>query len=115
MAKSKGTSMTNAIVDARAERVLTVDLKGVRSKKALLEALASGLKLPKHFGHNWDALDDCINDDPWGKAGSTTVVLLNTAKADERLGVHWSTLLEIFEESAASWAKFGRTLRIVLA
>ena len=107
--------MTNAIVDARAERVLTVDLKGVRSKKALLEALATGLKLPKHFGHNWDALDDCINDDPWGKATSTTVVLLNAANAETRLGEHWTTLLEILEESAAGWTELGRTLRVVLA
>jgi len=95
--------------------VLTVDLKGVRSKKALLEALAVGLKLPKHFGHNWDALDDCINDDPWGKSASTTVVFLNVANAETGLGEHWTTLIEIFEESAASWAELGRTLRVVLA
>jgi RNAse (barnase) inhibitor barstar len=115
MANSKVKTIAPALIDARAERLLTVDLKGVRSKKALLEALASGLKLPKHFGHNWDALDDCINDDAWGKATSTTVVFLNTANAETRLGEHWTTMIEIFEESAAAWAELSRTLRVVLA
>jgi RNAse (barnase) inhibitor barstar len=114
MANSKVNTMPTALIDARAERMLMVDLKGVRSKKALLEALASGLKLPKHFGHNWDALDDCINDNPWGKAESTTVVLLNATNAETRLGEHWNMLVDILEASATSWAKLGRTLRVAL-
>ena len=115
MAASKAKTKTTSLMDVRAERVLTVDLKGIRSKKALLEALASGLKLPKHFGHNWDALADCVNDDSWGKAASTTVVLLNATGAEARLAEHWTMLLEIFDESAASRAESGRALRVVLA
>jgi len=39
--------MKNAVHDLRSDVTLRVELKGVRSKKALLEALAVGLKLPQ--------------------------------------------------------------------
>lgn len=38
---------------------------GVRGKPALLAALAKALRFPDCFGHNWDALDECLRDLSW--------------------------------------------------
>src|SRR6202165_5291701 len=48
----------------------SVDAAHADSKSALLAALAKGLKLPEHFGNNWDALADCLEDgDSLGRHG----------------------------------------------
>jgi hypothetical protein len=40
----------------------------LRSKAELLDRLASGLRFPSYFGHNWDALEECLGDLSWLKA-----------------------------------------------
>jgi len=107
--------MKNAIHDLRADTVYRVELKGVRSKKALLEALASGLRLPKHFGHNWDALADCLMDDAWAKAPAITVLLLDTGAASKRFGEDWETLHSVLDEAAQWWDERGKPFHVALA
>lgn len=107
--------MKSILTDLRADQVLHVDLKGVRSKKALLEALAAGIKLPAGFGHNWDALADCLMDDRWAKGETITVVLLNAAKVETRLAADWTTLEEIFADAGKWWKSRGKRLRVALA
>jgi RNAse (barnase) inhibitor barstar len=107
--------MKNTVYDLRADTVLRVDLKGVRSKKALLEALATGLKLPRHFGHNWDALADCLMDNGWAKTSSITVLIGDAGNADKRFGSEWSTLLEILDETCIWWGEHDKVFRVVLA
>jgi len=40
----------------------------VSSKDELLDILASELRFPDYFGHNWDALEECLLDLSWLKA-----------------------------------------------
>ena len=35
---------------------------GIESKTDLLAFLARALSLPGYFGHNWDALEECLGD-----------------------------------------------------
>lgn len=107
--------MNSSIHDGRADRVLRVELKGVRSKKALLEALATGLALPRHFGQNWDALADCLMDEQWAKSGSICVLLMGSAGAERRFGTDWTTLADILGETADWWRERGRDFHTVLA
>jgi len=41
-----------------------LDGAAVPDKAALLKALAAGFKFPSYFGHNWDALLDCLRTLP---------------------------------------------------
>lgn len=107
--------MKNSVHDLRSDTVLLVDLKGVRSKKVLLERLATSLKLPKHFGHNWDALADCLMDDAWAKRASYTVVVLDSAAATERFGDDWNTLTDILGETCVWWNEHEKPFHVVLA
>ncbi len=107
--------MKNAVHDLRSDVVFRVELKGVRSKKALFEALAAGLKLPKHFGHNWDALADCLMDSQWARHASMTLLLAGVGDAEKRYGDDWHELRGILDETCAWWTARNKTFHVVLA
>lgn len=39
--------------------------RGIRSKEKLFGIYADSLRLPKYFGRNWDALEECLRDLSW--------------------------------------------------
>lgn len=106
--------MKNSVHDLRSDTVLTLDLTGVRSKKGLFEALATHLKLPKYFGHNWDALADCLMDDSWAKRGGYTIIVLDATVAGRRFGDDWNTLTDIFDEACIWWSEHDKPFHVVL-
>jgi hypothetical protein len=46
-----------------------------RTKRGLLDRLARGLKLPSYFGHNWDALEECLRDLHWLPTAREVVIV----------------------------------------
>lgn len=45
---------------------LTVRIpSGIRSKEKLFDIYVNSLRLPKYFGRNWDALEECLRDLSW--------------------------------------------------
>ena len=95
-----------AIVEAATAarlRLFTVDLAGADSKAALLDALAKGLALPAHFGRNYDALADCLEDDDViGKRGAV-LRIVHAATFRKGHPSDWRTLAEILDEAAGFW------------
>ena len=48
---------------------------GARGKEKLFGVLARRLRLPGYFGHNWDALDECLRDLSWlAREGRVVIV-----------------------------------------
>ena len=96
----------DAIKDASSAAHLkfhAVDLHGVDSKSALLAALAKGLKLPDHFGSNWDALADTLEDDDWlGKHG-VAIAVRHSAPYRKAHAADWETLADILGEASEYW------------
>jgi RNAse (barnase) inhibitor barstar len=106
--------MKNQIYNLASELSLTLNLSGVRSKKALMEAIATGLKLPKHFGHNWDALADCLMDSDWAKASGYTILVTDSAAAKKRFGEDWDTLIDLLDEACEWWGEREKAFNVVL-
>ena len=84
-------------------RHLPVDLAKARDRATLFKELDSALKLPEHFGHNFDALADVLEDRDWlGKRGA--VIVLNHAGTYQRdHPAEWKTLEELFSEACEYW------------
>ena len=84
--------------------VWRVNLAKVRSKAGLLAALAKTLEFPDWFGHNWDALQDCLTDLSWRPALRYVVVLENCEGLAASAPEAFETTLEVFRHAARWWA-----------
>ena len=84
-------------------RHLPVDLAKAKDRATLFRELDTALKLPDHFGHNFDALADVLEDRDWlGKRGA--VIVLNHASGYRREHPgEWKTLEELFTEACDYW------------
>lgn len=84
-------------------RFSVVDLAKAKDRAALFAELDSALKLPDHFGHNFDALADVLEDRDWlGRHG--IVVALQHATSYRREHPHeWSTLEDLLREASEFW------------
>lgn len=71
------------------------------AKEELLKNIAQALDFPQWFGHNWDALEDCLSDLSWQKGEAAgTVVLFEKPRRDDDFGV----LIDVLLSAAQSWA-----------
>jgi RNAse (barnase) inhibitor barstar len=84
-------------------RYMNVDLAHADDKAALFDALSKGLKLPDHFGNNFDALADSLEDRDWlGKTGCA-IRLGHSAHYRKTHPHDWETLEEILSEACTFW------------
>ena len=69
---------------------------GLRTKKELLAVLATALAFPDYFGHNWDALDECLGDPEWWPPGPAVIEHADLPLADDAasLSTYLSILLD---------------------
>ena len=81
----------------------TANLSGIASKSELLGALAKGLALPDHFGNNWDALADCIEDEEWLGRSGCVVAVTHSVPYRKAHAADWATVEDIFAEAADYW------------
>jgi hypothetical protein len=75
---------------------------------APLASVAKALRFPVYYGHNWDAMDECLGDlDAWWPAKGW-VLEVSGAR-----GELWRTLDACWRRAAASHAAAGRSLHLV--
>jgi RNAse (barnase) inhibitor barstar len=79
-----------------------VDLKDAATKAQMMAALEKGLQLPEHFGANFDALADCLEDGEW-VGGGKVIALTHTNGFRSAHAADWATLDDIFAEAADYW------------
>jgi RNAse (barnase) inhibitor barstar len=80
----------------------SADLKHATNKAEMMAALEKGLQLPEHFGQNFDALADCLEDRDWVGHG-TVIAITHAAPFRKAHAADWATLDDIFAEAAEYW------------
>jgi hypothetical protein len=91
--------------------VWRIDLSGVNSKTALLDAIGQGLTLPDYFEPNWDSLEECLRD--FDESRGWLVIfehadnLLSLPKQD------LATFLGILADTAEFWRSEGRIFAVL--
>ena len=80
-----------------------LDLSGVCDKPSLLARCAARLALPEYFGHNWDALAECLHDPAWMVAPGAAIWWHGGAGFAHDAATDAATALEIFATAAREW------------
>jgi len=87
--------------------VFRVDLAKARNKDELLEAIGKAMAFPEWFGHNWDALLDCLADLGWRPAEGYVVILEHCDGIHGRAEADFVQTLQVFESAANEWREQG--------
>jgi hypothetical protein len=88
--------------------LIDTDLKSVKGKQNLLNALAVAAGFPPEFGANWDALADALCDLSWHGASGYVLLLRN---ASETLGLSANDreiALDIFADTVVYWKQHNK-------
>lgn len=76
----KGSNMTSVCPFVFADEapiandILVTIPKNIQTKKQLLDIYSEKASFPEYFGHNWDALIDCLSDLTWFNGKSVVIV-----------------------------------------
>jgi RNAse (barnase) inhibitor barstar len=109
-----GDALTQAASHARL-RFSVVDLARIADKRSLMNALAKALKLPSYFGHNWDALADCLEDDGFLRKPGMALHLAQAAAFRDAHPGDWNTLEMLLGEAVEYWKERGIALWVIVS
>ena len=87
--------------------LLRVDLDGCEDKAGLLARLGYSLRLPAHFGHNWDALADALGELRGGDVSGVVLLLEHSAGLRRAATADFKRAMEVLQGACREWAARG--------
>lgn len=87
--------------------VIEVDFGGISDKAGLLAELARAFALPDWFGHNWDALQDCLCDLSWKEANGYVVLLRGGKGLQTQAMADFAMALDVLASTSDHWRAEG--------
>ena len=87
--------------------VFHIDLSTAEDKAGMLAIVGTAMHFPEWFGHNFDALADCLNDLAWQPAEGYFVLLDHCDGIHGRAESDFVAMLQIFEQAADEWRDQG--------
>ncbi len=93
---------------------LDLDLAGVADRDAYLRRCGEAFSLPGYFGHNWDALHECLLDLAGRGTPGAIVHWRRGTELARRAPDAVTTAFRILQDVAAYWSRSGRTFLVVV-
>ena len=80
-------------------------IKGAKCQTTagLLTECARALDFPDYFGHNWDALEECLADLEWLPAKGYILLITDAAHVLSDDEAEYETFLEILRDAGEAW------------
>jgi len=91
-------------------KVFCLDGKKIHNKTTLLNQTAEIFKFPSYFGHNWDALYDCITNLKWMDKNGAVIIFSDTEHFRLAAPDDWQTANSIFLDAVDFWKHNNKQL-----
>ncbi len=92
-----------------------IEGKNITRKEQLLNHAATAMHFPKSFGHNWDALEECLTDLEWVDAEGYVIYYDHIDGLLEAHPDQFETLVEILRDVVATWKQEGSAMVVLLS
>lgn len=86
----------------------TIHGKHCGTSSGLFREFAQVLDFPDYFGHNWDALEECLADLEWLPAKGYVLLITDAEAVIPQDEEEYETFLEILDDAGEAWSK-GQT------
>ncbi|HEX5544102.1 MAG TPA: barstar family protein [Nitrospira sp.] len=104
----QGTFVSGLVKTPPGYALRTIQGKKCRTPSGLFGEFARALAFPDYFGHNWDALEECLADLEWLPAKGYILLITDTQAVLPESEEDYDTLLEILDDAGEAWSK-GQT------
>ena len=74
-----------------------------KTPATLFAEFARALAFPDYFGHNWDALEECLADLEWLQAKGYILLITDAASVLSNDETEYETFLEILRDAGEAW------------
>ena len=74
-----------------------------RTSAGLFAEFARALDFPEYFGHNWDALEECLADLEWLPAKGYVLILSDAEQVLPDDEEDYATFLEVMSDAGEAW------------
>ncbi len=81
--------------------------------KALFTEIADAFHFPDYFGHNWDALDECLADLDWIPSDNYVLFVDNALEPWSEVPILMGDFVDIWQTAALPFLREKQLLRLV--
>jgi RNAse (barnase) inhibitor barstar len=92
-----------AAAESNGYPVFRINLAKAKDKEEMLANIGRAMNFPDWYGHNWDALMDCLADLGWLPAEGYVVILEHCDGIHGRAEADFVQTLQVFENAANEW------------
>ena len=117
LASRRRTAALREEIERAGLRCAVLDGAAIADKASFLRACADALAFPAYFGHNWDALEECLTDLSWlspAPAGGSVLLYTQAAPFIRQAPADWATARAILEAAVAHWRGTATPLSVLL-
>ncbi|WXR62059.1 barstar family protein [Peptostreptococcaceae bacterium AGR-M142] len=85
--------------------LITIDGNECLESEGLLLEFCKVFKFPDYFGHNWEALEDCINDLDWLPSDNYTILIKDAHNILKYEYDNFKVLIRILKTASKEWVE----------
>ena len=95
--------------------VAVLDGNIAATRAGFFQDIARALRFPDYFGHNWDAVYDCLTDFNWLPASGYVLIVDGFDHLAMNEPGQWEIGLKVLREACAFWRPLSRPMYALLS